>query len=72
MGLGEEVVLAPGQTQEAVLCVGMWVHRLARHARQARVGSEAQHGGIGTQSGGPCCDGREEAASRHDETQGVC
>lgn len=28
-GLGQEIMLAPGQTQEATLCAGMWVHRLA-------------------------------------------
>lgn len=53
VGLGQEIMLAPGQTQEAVLCAGMWVHRLSGRPGS---GSEAQHGGIGTESSTPCCD----------------
>lgn len=38
VGPGQEIMLAPGQTQEATLCAGTWVRWLARHVWQARVG----------------------------------
>lgn len=55
VGLGQGSMLARGQAPEAVLLASMWVRWLAWHVWQAGSGSETQHGGVGTESGGPRC-----------------